>query len=87
MNGDVNNKRLMVDQQGKRVHVLKSDGSKEWALTIVHVIDVGGVETLRLTNRDEKAHKPDWALTQKLWDAIEPAEPNKLNCELELTIK
>lgn len=86
MTGQVNDRNLMLDHQGKRVRVEKSDGSHVWALTIVHVIDADKHE-LRLCNRDSKDHKPDWTLSQKLWEAIEPAEKNDLNCEYTLTIK
>lgn len=86
MQGDVTDRNLMLEQQGKRVRVEKSDGSHVWALTIVHVVDEHG-HSLRLCNRDDKTHKPDWALSQKLWEAIEPAEKNDLNCEYEITIK
>lgn len=87
MTGTVTDRNLMLEQQGKRVRVEKSDGSHVWALTIVHVVDVGEKHELRLANRDDKTHKPDWALSQKLWEAIEPAEPNDLNCQYALTIK
>lgn len=86
MTGQVTDRKLMLEQQGKRVLVSKTDGSRTWALTIVHVVDVDKHE-LRLTNRDDKTRKPDWALSQKLWEAIEPAEANKLNCQYALTIK
>ena len=86
MEGDVTRRETMRLLQGKRVRVVKQDGSREWALTIVRVLD-GARQELRLVNRDSKAKKPDWALTQKLWDAIEPAERNDLNCGYEVTIK
>jgi len=86
MNGNVTDRNLMLEQQGKRVRVEKSDGSHEWAMTIVHVVDTGG-HSLRLVNREAKDHKPDWALSQKLWEAVEPAEKNDMNCEYALTIK
>ena len=86
MTGDVTDRSLMLEHQGKRVRVEKSDGSRVWALTIVHVVDERG-HSLRLCNRESKDHKPDWPLSQKLWEAIEPAEKNDLNCEYALTIK
>lgn len=86
MTGQVTDRSLMLEQQGKRVRVEKSDGSHVWALTIVHVVDADKHE-LRLCNRDDKTHKPDWVLSQKLWEAIEPAEPNDMNCQYEITIK
>ena len=86
MTGQVNDCNLMLEQQGKRVRVEKSDGSHVWALTVVHVVGVDKHE-LHLCNREHKSGKPDWALTQKLWEAIEPAEKNDLNCEYALTIK
>jgi hypothetical protein len=86
MTGDVTDRDLMLAQQGKRVLVAKADGSRHWALTIVHVVDAA-IRALRLVNRDDKSRQPDWALSQKLWEAIEPAEANNLNCEYELSIK
>jgi len=86
MTGNVTDRNLMLDQQGKRVRVDKSDGSRVWALTIVHVVDADK-HVLHLVNREDKIRKPDWVLSQKLWEAIEPAETNNLNCEYALTIK
>lgn len=86
MTGNVTDRNLMLEHQGKRVLVAKEDGSRHWALTIVHVVD-GDKHELRLANRDSKDHKPDWPLRQAMWESIEPAEPNKLNCDYEVTIK
>ena len=86
MTGDVTDRALMLAQQGKRVLVAKADGSRRWALTIVHVVGEAS-RSLRLANRDDKSRQPDWALSQKLWEAIEAAGDNKLNCEYELSIK
>lgn len=86
MTGNVTDLNLILAQQGKRVLVAKVDGSRHWALTIVHVVDVAA-RSLRLVNREDKSRQPDWTLSQRLWDAIEAAGPNDLKCEDQLSIK
>lgn len=73
MKGSVNNRDNIIQVQGDRVLVLKN-GEKR-VFTFVHLVSETGHE-LRLVNREVKAHKPDWEVSQKLWEAIEPAPTN-----------
>lgn len=57
--------------QGDRVLVSRQ-GYDDRVFKIVRAVDTGS-EQLRLIN--EAGRNPDWALTQKLWDALKPAPP------------
>jgi hypothetical protein len=74
----------MLAEAGKRVRVSKADGSKSWALTLVEVVDIDNRRELRLCNRS-KPFKPDWSVSQRLWEAVVPAQDDE--CDYRLTIK
>lgn len=85
MKGDITNPEVMLAHQGDRVLVLR-EGKPDTALTLVRVMDIGK-QRMRLCNREDKTHKPDWAVDNEIWAAIEPARPNKLGCKWELLIE
>ena len=79
--------------QGDRVlvHWRWADGTDggDLPLTFIHVVDVDHRE-LRLVNRDEREHEPDWLVKPELLariEPIEPAEPNQFNCKWKLRVK
>ncbi len=85
MKGSVASVDVMLAHQGDRVLLLKP-GKPDRAFTLVHVVDTTGHQ-FRLVNRDDKTRKPDWALSQLIWDAMSPARPNKLDCKWEVTVR
>lgn len=75
--------------QGDRVMIFKHMGDelvKAHVLTAVCVVDSHKCE-LHLTNHDSASHKPDWLLTQALFDHFRPAGNNKEQAKWALTIK
>lgn len=71
---DVTNVDVMRELQGDRVVVLKLIGQElqmTHVLTVVRVVDVDRQE-LRLVNRENKTHKPDWPLSQAMLDHFKP---------------
>jgi len=88
MTGDVKSVDTMLKVQGQRVLLFWRDGEESGAVvcTFVHVIDVDRRRELRLVNKDERSHEPDWPVGQKSFDAIRPAAPNKFNAQWQLNI-
>lgn len=86
MTSDVTDPEVMYEHQGQKVFVFKSSTQAQYVLTLVRVLDIGKQE-LRLTNREIKSGKPDWPVSQRLWEAIQKAEANPYGCQMELTIK
>jgi hypothetical protein len=70
MTGNVTDAKMFVEYQGDLVLVHRPK-SFDLLMTIVHVVDGDG-HHLRLCNREASDHRPDWAISQKLWDAIRP---------------
>lgn len=85
MTRDINDPIVRLEVQGDRVLVHQTSTDKTYVLTIVHVIDFDKHE-LRLVNRD-KTGKPDWPLSQRLFDALRPAPENKDQAKWLLNIK
>lgn len=80
----------MREFQGDRVIVYKHapTGERElsWVMTMVRVVEPDK-QALHLTNRESKRCKPDWPLTQALFDALRPAGQNKHQAKWEITVK
>ncbi len=93
---DVTDPKTILEYQGDRVLVLKhrqidslqvgTEQALAYVLTIVNVVNADN-RTLYLTNRDSKTHKPDWPLTQALFDHLRPAGENKEQAKWALTVK
>lgn len=77
MRGSVTDRSVIRNVQGDRVLVLRGDEM----LLMTFVNKIGETSQLRLVNREVKAHRPDWRVTQELWEAIEPAPENKLQAK------
>jgi hypothetical protein len=77
MTGNVTDSSIFWQYQGDQVLVRR--GEAECVLTLVRVVDTTG-QQLRLVNRSNGVRKPDWAISQKLWEAIHPA-PAELEAE------
>jgi len=85
MTGAVTDRNRMLEIQGDRV-LLHKLGVPARVLTIVHAVNETGHE-LRLVNREDKSGKPDWPISQKLFEAIHPAKDNKAKAVWEVTVK
>lgn len=86
---DITQPKNMLAIQGERVLVYSHEGDQlylDFVLTLVRCIDIGRQE-MRMVNREAKDHKPDWAFTQKWYDSLRPARPNKENAQWEVTLK
>lgn len=86
---DITDPANMLAIQGERVIVYVHTGGKlvvDCVLTLVRCIDIGS-QQMRLINRDGKERKPDWLFTQKWYDSLRPARPNKENARWEVTLK
>lgn len=90
---DITSKDTMRELQGDRVVVLTHDVDGvlyvAHVLTLVRLIDLDH-EELRMVNRDSKRHKPDWPLSQAMFDHFKPADPedrDKLQAKWQVTIK
>ncbi len=86
---DVTDPNTILEYQGDRVMVFKHQGAelvRAHVLTIVNVVNIDN-RVLYMTNRDSKTHKPDWPLTQALFDHLRPAGANKEQAKWALTVK
>ncbi len=86
---DITVPKNMLAIQGDRVLVynhVDDDLQLAYVLTLIRVIDVDRQE-MRMVNRDNKTGKPDWLFTQKWYDSLRPARPNKENAQWEVTLK
>jgi len=87
MTGDVKSVETMLKVQGERVlvHWEEEDDSGILVSTFVHVVDVNGRQ-LRLVNKEDRNGQPDWAVSQKLLESIEPAPSNAHQARWQLRI-
>lgn len=81
--------KTILEHQGDRVLVFKNTGAE---LALVHVLTMVNVvhldkRELHLTNRESKTGKPDWVLTQALFDHFRPAGENKEQAKWAVTVK
>lgn len=82
---DVTKIDTMRDYQGDRV-LLFRHGVLAHVMTVVRVVHPDKQE-LHLTNRECKSHKPDWPLTQALFDHFKPAPANAEQAKWQLSVK
>jgi hypothetical protein len=83
--GDITSPEVMVHYQGDRVLVHRTTLASDIVLTLVRVMTTDK-QQMRLCNREDKTHKPDWVMTQAMWEATLPAKPNKEGCKWELSV-
>jgi hypothetical protein len=84
---DITKPNTMRELQGDRVLLIKhSTGELVRVMTLVRVVDTDR-QSLHLSDRENKNHKPDWPLTQALADHFKPARPNAKGATWELRIK
>jgi hypothetical protein len=86
---DVTDPKTILEHQGDRVLVFKNNGvdlAMVHVLTMVNVVELDR-RVLHLTNRESKSSKPDWVLTQALFDHFRPAGENKEQAKWAVTVK